>query len=139
MTGGIEKRRLYGNDLCDPREFAHWQEKAKPNVMALGFFDGIHNGHCEVIKTGFTEGKGKELALSSDEFLSPSENRDIVMEKSNLHYLMPPSQKEKMLPKLGVDTFYFVEIRSGICFSFTRTICDKYLIRSRCRPCSRRF
>lgn len=28
-----------------------WQVKAKPNVMALGFFDGLHNGHCEVIKT----------------------------------------------------------------------------------------
>ncbi len=61
----------------------NWQEKAKPNVMALGFFDGLHNGHCEVIKTALQEAKEKECIFSSHEFLSPSENRDFQWEKTS--------------------------------------------------------
>ncbi|MEH7255724.1 adenylyltransferase/cytidyltransferase family protein, partial [Neobacillus niacini] len=30
---------------------AQLQLEAKPNVMALGFFDGVHLGHQEVIRT----------------------------------------------------------------------------------------
>ena len=36
---------------------AYWQEKAKSTVMALGFFDGIHKGHCKVIKRCGGNGK----------------------------------------------------------------------------------
>ncbi|MCQ6275549.1 FAD synthetase family protein [Bacillus sp. V3B] len=85
----------------------HWQEKAKPNVMALGFFDGLHNGHCEVIKTALQEAKRKNVALAVMSFF-PHPKTVISNGKKQVHYLMPPSEKEEMLEKLGVDTFYFV-------------------------------
>ena len=66
------------DNLCN------WQEKARPSVMALGFFDGLHNGHCEVIKTALQEAKGKKCIFSSHEFLSPSENRDIQWKKTSV-------------------------------------------------------
>ena len=37
-----------------------WQQKAKSNVMALGFFDGIHYGHLEVIQTALRIARGKK-------------------------------------------------------------------------------
>ena len=61
---------------------AEWQEKARPNVMALGFFDGLHHGHCEVINTAYAKGKRKKCIFSGHEFLSPSENRYYPMEKN---------------------------------------------------------
>jgi cytidyltransferase-like protein len=86
----------------------NWQEKAKPNVMALGFFDGLHNGHCEVIKTALQEAKEKSVSLAVMSFF-PHPKTVISNGKKRVHYLMPPSEKEEMLRQLGVDTFYFVE------------------------------
>ena len=60
-----------------------WQEKAKPNVMAMGCFDGLHNGHCKVIQHGFREGEGTKCALSCDEFLSTSQNGNNERKKTN--------------------------------------------------------
>ena len=62
---------------------AEWQEKARPNVMALGCFDGLHHGHCEVIKTAYAKGKRKKSIFSGHEFLSSSENRYIQWEKTS--------------------------------------------------------
>lgn len=43
----------------NPGNLAKWQERAKPNVMALGFFDGVHIGHREVIRTAMAKAKEK--------------------------------------------------------------------------------
>ena len=37
-----------------------WQKKAKPSVMALGFFDGVHKGHLEVIQTALANRQEKK-------------------------------------------------------------------------------
>ena len=41
-----------------------WQEKAKPKVMALGCFDGLHTGHCQVINTAFEKAKEQNVQLA---------------------------------------------------------------------------
>ena len=41
-----------------------WQKKARPSVMALGFFDGIHKGHLKVIHTALHVAREKNLLLS---------------------------------------------------------------------------
>lgn len=98
----METIYLNRENLCN------WQEKAKPNVMALGFFDGLHNGHCEVIKMALQEAKERNVSLAVMSFF-PHPKTVISNGKKRVHYLMPPSEKEKMLRQLGVDTFYFVE------------------------------
>ena len=85
-----------------------WQGKAKKNVMALGFFDGLHLGHCEVIKTAFQKAKEKKVSLAVMSFF-PHPKTVLSNGKKQVCYLMPPTEKEKMLKKLGVDTFYFVK------------------------------
>ena len=87
---------------------AQWQEKAKPCVMALGFFDGLHNGHQEVVKTALKIAKEKNLPVAVMSFF-PHPKSVLSDGKIQVDYLMPLSEKEKMLRELGVDLFYIVE------------------------------
>ena len=43
---------------------AYWQGKAKSTVMDLGFFDGIHKGHCKVINAAAEMAKNNNLSLA---------------------------------------------------------------------------
>ena len=48
----------------NPRNLLNWQSIAKPTVMALGFFDGLHQGHRKVIQTALQKAKEKNVPLS---------------------------------------------------------------------------
>ena len=87
---------------------AEWQQKAKSNVMALGFFDGIHLGHQEVIRTAFQKAREKRTLLSVMSFF-PHPKFVLSNGKKKVDYLTPISMKEKVLSSLGVDTFYIVK------------------------------
>ena len=87
---------------------AEWQKKARPNVMALGCFDGLHHGHCAVINTAFQKANEKHVPLAVMSFF-PHPKTVISNGKIHVHYLMPLSEKEAKLRKMGVDTFYIVE------------------------------
>ncbi|MBB6446917.1 FAD synthetase family protein [Bacillus benzoevorans] len=84
------------------------QEKAERSVMALGFFDGLHRGHCEVIKTASHKAKENNVSLSVMSFF-PHPKTVISNGKRQVCYLMPLSEKKERLRELGVDTFYMVE------------------------------
>ncbi|MEH7482079.1 FAD synthetase family protein [Neobacillus drentensis] len=87
---------------------AEWQEKARPNVMALGCFDGLHHGHCEVINTAYQKAGEKQMPLAVMSFF-PHPKTVISNGKIHVHYLMPLAEKEAKLRNMGVDTFYIVE------------------------------
>jgi riboflavin kinase/FMN adenylyltransferase len=80
---------------------------AKPCVMALGFFDGVHLGHQEVINKAKAAAVKRNLPLVVMSFFPhPKE----VISKGNkmFPYLMPMDEKEKKLEILGVQIFYLV-------------------------------
>ena len=91
----------------DSDNLGEWQQNANSNVMALGFFDGIHYGHLEVIQTAKGIAKDKNLTLSVMSFF-PHPKVVISHGKEKVNYLMPITEKEKILESLGVDTFYIV-------------------------------
>ncbi|MFJ7729220.1 bifunctional riboflavin kinase/FMN adenylyltransferase [Neobacillus sp. NPDC097160] len=92
----------------NPDNLTYWQQKAKPSVMGLGFFDGIHNGHREVIRTAHRKAKEKNLLLTVMSFF-PHPKTVLSNGKTKVDYLMPLSDKEKLFSELGVDIFYIVE------------------------------
>ena len=49
--------------------------------MALGFFDGLHNGHCEVIKTALQKAKEKNVSLAVMSFFPHPKTVIIQWEK----------------------------------------------------------
>jgi cytidyltransferase-like protein len=113
MGNPIERR---GNGLqtiyLNRDNLADWQGIAKPCVVALGFFDGIHLGHREVIKTAAQMAKRKNLSLAVMSFF-PHPKTVISNGKKQVSYLMPLSKKEECFRKLGVDIFYIVEFNKG--------------------------
>ncbi|MEH7744865.1 FAD synthetase family protein [Neobacillus drentensis] len=111
----------------NPDNLADYQQMAKPNVMALGFFDGIHNGHREVIKTAFQKAKERNISLSVMSFF-PHPKTVLSNGKTQVDYLMPLSDKEKIFAELGVDIFYIVEFDKEFASLSPEKFTAKYLV-----------
>ena len=97
------------NDFCGP------QIESGPSVIALGTFDGLHLGHCDVIKAAREYADKHNLKLLAFTFSNHplSEiNPEAVPAK-----LISNQEKENLFAKLGVDilvnipfTHYFSQI-----------------------------
>jgi riboflavin kinase/FMN adenylyltransferase len=106
---------------------AYWQKKSLPNVIALGFFDGIHRGHQEVIEAAARKAKEKKLPLAVMSFF-PHPKTVLSNGSVRFEYLMPITEKAIVLEGLGVDIFYIVDFdRSFAALSPTQYI-SQYLI-----------
>lgn len=110
----------------NPGNLAKRQERTKPNVMALGFFDGVHIGHREVIRTALVKAKEKNLLLSVMSFF-PHPKTVLSNGKKRVDYLMPLSEKKKLLSQLGVDIFYIVEFDREFSTLSPETFVQMYL------------
>ena len=104
---------------------AFWQGRAKPTVMALGFFDGVHKGHCEVINTAAKIAKERNLSLAVMSFFPHPKT---VISNGKVNYLMPLSEKQEKLRKLGVDIFYIVEFDKDFASLLPAHFVTKYLV-----------
>ena len=69
------------------------QGSANPSVMALGFFDGLHQGHRKVIQTALNKAKEKNVQLSVMSFF-PHPKTVISNDKKQVCYLMPLSGRK---------------------------------------------
>ncbi|WP_433946898.1 bifunctional riboflavin kinase/FAD synthetase [Paenibacillus sp. SN-8-1] len=80
---------------------------AKPQILALGQFDGLHLGHVSVIQAAIKEGAAHKVPTSLMTFYPhPKE----VMKKGDYDgYLTPAKEKEELLRLAGVDFLYVVE------------------------------
>lgn len=105
----------------------YWRKKATKNVIALGFFDGVHRGHCEVIATALQIAKDKKCALSVMSFF-PHPKTVISNGKKRFDYIMPVSEKAKVLQKLGVDRFYVVEFDKAFASMSPKSYVSKYIL-----------
>ncbi|MFF2449719.1 adenylyltransferase/cytidyltransferase family protein [Neobacillus sp. NPDC058068] len=111
----------------NPGNLPYWQQKAKQSVMALGFFDGIHNGHREVIRTALQIAKEKNLPLTVMSFF-PHPKTVLSNGKTKVDYLMPLPDKEKLFFELGVDIFYIVEFDREFASLLPEKFVAKYLL-----------
>ena len=91
----------------DDNNLAEWQENSRKNVMALGFFDGVHKGHQQVIGTAAEEAEKAGAALDVMSFF-PHPKTVLSNGRVRVDYLMPLEEKARVLESLGVDRFYIV-------------------------------
>ncbi|GAP00221.1 riboflavin biosynthesis protein RibF [Fructobacillus ficulneus] len=82
-------------------------------VLAMGFFDGVHRGHQKVIKRAaqVAHDQGQPLAV-----LTYSPYPGLVFEKiaQPWHYLTPLAEKVDLLGQLGVDRVYCLQLTSHV-------------------------
>ena len=87
---------------------SQWQQQLPQNVIALGFFDGLHKGHQQVIEVAKRRAKKLGLPLSVMSFF-PHPKSVLSGGKQLIDYLMPLHKKKEKLAELGVDYFFIVE------------------------------
>ncbi|HLG26917.1 MAG TPA: riboflavin biosynthesis protein RibF [Paenisporosarcina sp.] len=82
-----------------------------PFSLAIGFFDGVHLGHREVIRHAkrVAENQGLKLAV-----MTFDPHPSIVLGKRNekVFYITPLDQKLELLQAMGVDTTFVVRFTS---------------------------
>ncbi|EKN65338.1 bifunctional riboflavin kinase/FMN adenylyltransferase [Neobacillus bataviensis LMG 21833] len=111
----------------NPENLKYWQQKAKQSVMALGFFDGIHNGHRKVIQIALQKAREQNLLLTVMSFF-PHPKTVLSNGKTKVDYLMPLPDKQKLFSDLGVDIFYIVEFDREFTSLLPEKFVAKYLL-----------
>ncbi len=103
------------------------KEEIEPTVMALGYFDGIHLGHQQVIQTAkrIAEEQGYQSAV-----MTFHPHPSVVLRKNNAHveYITPLSIKEKIIADLGIDTLYVVKFDETFAGLLPQQFVDDYII-----------
>ena len=101
--------------------------KANPCVMALGFFDGMHVGHREVINRAKQVADKEQLPLVCMSFF-PHPKEVLTNGRQKVNYLMPMVDKQKILQQLGVEKFYIIQFDSDFAVLSPKQFVQKYLI-----------
>ncbi|MCY9806766.1 riboflavin biosynthesis protein RibF [Lentilactobacillus senioris] len=102
---------------------------SEPIVLAMGFFDGIHLGHQQVIQTAVD--RAKQLGIKSA-VLTYDHHPQIVYNRLNDHdrrYLTLPEQKLQLLEKLGVDQVFIINYSYAFQDQTPAEFIQNYLVR----------
>lgn len=99
-----------------------------PIVLALGFFDGIHRGHQEVIKRAIEKGKslGVKVAVMTFDRHPKIIFQNIDGEK--FKYLTMLDEKLEHFKNLGVDIAYVVKFDENLAYLSPQDFIDKYVV-----------
>ncbi|WLR52382.1 bifunctional riboflavin kinase/FAD synthetase [Bacillus tianshenii] len=103
-------------------------DKAEPKVLALGFFDGVHRGHQQVIQTAKQIADEKAIKSAVMTF---HPHPSVVLRKGKQHvrYITPPQEKAEQIEKLGIDILYIVKFDHGLSDLLPQEFVDEFLIR----------
>lgn len=98
-----------------------------PIVLALGFFDGVHRGHQEVIKRAIEKGKslGVKVAVMTFDRHPKIIFQNIDGEK--FKYLTMLDEKLEHFKNLGVDIAYVVKFDENLAYLSPQDFIDKYV------------
>jgi riboflavin kinase/FMN adenylyltransferase len=102
--------------------------KTCPNtVMALGFFDGVHKGHQQVIMTAkkIADENGYKSAVMT---FDPHPSTILGNREETISYLTPTDEKVKQIAELGIDLLYIVEFNEAFANLLPQEFVDTYLI-----------
>ncbi|OFS62335.1 riboflavin biosynthesis protein RibF [Nosocomiicoccus sp. HMSC09A07] len=111
-------RLYYSNDLSIENE---------PIALALGFFDGLHLGHQQVIDTmiEIAEEKGLKKAVMT---FDPHPSVVLNPKMRRTTYITPLKEKEEMLKEKGIDYLFVVNFSSDFAALSPDTFVKEYLI-----------
>ncbi|MDF1510452.1 bifunctional riboflavin kinase/FAD synthetase [Robertmurraya sp. DFI.2.37] len=102
-------------------------EHFAPMTMALGFFDGVHYGHQEVINTAAAIAKKKNCKVAVMTF-DPHPSVVLRRDIKHVEYITPLKEKARLIEQLHVDYLFVVHFTSEFANLLPQEFVDQYLI-----------
>lgn len=96
-----------------------------PSAMALGFFDGVHYGHQEVIRTAKAIAKEKGIQASCMTFYPPP--AVVLGKKTHPEYLTPNAHKQRLIEALGIDQLFILRFDESVFSLSPGQFVDQYI------------
>lgn len=84
-----------------------WRLQEQPQVLILGHFDGIHEGHVQVIRHALNYGKQHQLPVGLMTF--HPHPKGVFGKPEYERFITPLSEKKRILSQLGLDRLYVVQ------------------------------
>lgn len=105
------------------------KEQQRPAVLALGFFDGVHKGHREVIcKAKAIADRNKLESAVMTFYPHPREVLSTQKQNNKLEYITPLEEKIELIAALGVERLYVVRFSLEFSTLTPQQFVDDYLI-----------
>ncbi|WP_257347407.1 riboflavin kinase [Pseudalkalibacillus decolorationis] len=101
-------------------------------VMALGFFDGVHLGHQQLIQIAKKIARKNHLKLAVMTFY-PHPKEVISRGANRVHYLSPLPAKQEMLADMGVDKLYVMKFDLNFSQLPPQDFINQYIIGLQCK------
>lgn len=95
-------------------------------VLALGYFDGVHLGHQEVICTA--RNLASEKGITSAVMTFDPHPIEVLRKTCPMNYLTPLQAKIKAIEAIGVDRLYIVNFSENFAQLTPQQFVDDYLI-----------
>ncbi len=103
------------------------KEELPPMAMALGFFDGVHAGHQQVIETAkniAAERNWKSAVMTFD----PHPSVVLGKKHEKIQYITPLEEKIRMIEHLGIDHLFVIRFTSDFANLEPQQFVDQYII-----------
>jgi riboflavin kinase / FMN adenylyltransferase len=116
----LEVKRLNFPHKLDRNDFP-------PLAMALGYFDGVHMGHQQVILEAKKQAEEQDFRSAVMTF---DPHPSVVLGKSKKHvqYITPLSDKIKIIEELGIDYLFIVHFTPEFANLLPQEFIDQYVI-----------
>ncbi|MFC3885541.1 cytidyltransferase [Bacillus songklensis] len=99
----------------------------EPCVIAMGFFDGVHIGHQQVIATAKKIAEKRKVKLAVMTFF-PHPKEVLSHGKARMAYLTPIETKGENFARLGVDKLYVIKFDMNFAELSPKEFINKYVV-----------
>ncbi|WP_134700419.1 bifunctional riboflavin kinase/FAD synthetase [Ammoniphilus sp. YIM 78166] len=98
----------------------------EPTVLAIGYFDGVHQGHRRVIQKAID--LAKELRIKSAVMTFHPHPREVLGQSGYTRYLTPLSAKLELLERMGVEIAYVVQFDIPFSSVYPQDFINEFLV-----------
>ncbi|TYR82763.1 bifunctional riboflavin kinase/FAD synthetase [Priestia megaterium] len=106
----------------------HFQREAiQKSVLALGYFDGVHLGHQQVIKTAKQLAEEKKIASAVMTF-TPHPSVVLGRNIQHIDMITPLEEKKRLIEQMGIDLLYVVHFNKSFASLLPQEFVDQYII-----------
>lgn len=99
----------------------------QPSVIAIGYFDGLHLGHMQLIRR--VEKIASQTGLKKG-FMTFNQHPKIVFGQNDFQYLMTLQQKISIIEKRGFDYFFVIEFNQSVAQKKPDEFINDYIVKN---------